>query len=159
MLTFEQMVLRLFFAIILGAIIGLERELAGKEAGLRTNILVAAGACIFTIIGLSLPYLVSLSPEHLEEVIARNGGFLGLIANIVVGVGFLGAGIIIKHKVRVRGLTTAAVIWFVAAIGILTGLGLFLFAVVASIIITLILFLLRRLNLFKNFEDEKYNSF
>jgi putative Mg2+ transporter-C (MgtC) family protein len=140
MLTLEQMILRLLIAIILGAVVGLERELAGKEAGLRTNILVAAGASIFTVIGLTLPYLVSLSPTHLEEVIARNSGFFGLIANIVVGIGFLGAGIIVKHDVHVRGLTTAAAVWFVAAVGI-----------------AFILFLLRKVNFSKNIETGRSN--
>lgn len=149
MLTLEEMLLRLGVAIVLGAIIGLEREIAGKEAGLRTNILVAAGAAIFTIIGITLPYLVSLSAEHLEEVIARNSGFLVLIANIVIGIGFLGAGIIIKHGAHVRGLTTAAVVWFVAAIGILSGLGLFPFAVISSLGLTFILFLLRKIDFFR----------
>lgn len=149
MFTLEEMLLRVAVAVVLGAIIGLEREIAGKEAGLRTNMLVAAGASVFTIAGLTLPYLVSVSPEHLEEVIARNSGFLGLIANIVVGVGFLGAGIIIKHGTHVRGLTTAAVVWFVAAIGVLSGLGLFVFAAIVSVSIALILISLKKIDLFK----------
>jgi putative Mg2+ transporter-C (MgtC) family protein len=149
MLTLEEMLLRLGVAVVLGAIIGLERDIAGKEAGLRTDILVAAGASIFTIIGITLPYLISLSPEHLEEVIARNSGFLSLVANIVIGIGFLGAGIIIKHGAHVRGLTTAAVVWFVAAVGILSGLGLFLFAAIASFGLVLILVLLRKINFFR----------
>lgn len=153
MLTFEQMILRLAVAVILGALIGLERELVGKEAGVKTNMLVAAGAAIFTIVGLSLPYLISLSSEHLNEVIARNSGFLAVIANIVVGIGFLGAGIIIKEEGRVRGLTSAAVIWFTAGIGILSGLGLFQLAIVATVGMTLILFLLRRFSLIKREED------
>ncbi len=149
MLPLEEMLLRIGVAIVLGFIIGLERELVGKEAGARTNILVASGACIFTLIALSLPYLVSQSPAHLEEVIARNSGFLAVIANIIVGIGFLGAGIIIKHNEHVRGLTTAALVWFTASIGILVGLGLYVLAIITSLSIVLILIFLRKIDLFR----------
>lgn len=146
MLTLEEMLLRLGLAVLLGLIVGLEREIAGKEAGLRTDMMVAAGSAIFAIIGLSLPYIVAISPENLPDVIARNSGFLTVIANVVVGVGFLGAGIIVKHGMHVRGLTTAATVWFVSAIGILCGIGLFNFAIVSAIGITIILEILRRTN-------------
>jgi len=144
MLTLEQMLIRLVIAIVLGAIIGLERELAGKEAGLRTDIMVAAGAAIFSMVSIVLPYVIALSPENLAEVIARNSGFLGVIANVVVGVGFLGAGIIVKHGTHVLGLTTAATVWLVAAIGVLSGIGLINFAVISAIGLTLLLTILRR---------------
>lgn len=147
MLTLEQMLLRLGLAVLLGIIIGFEREIAGKEAGLRTDMMVAAGAAIFTIAGLSLPYLVAVSPENLPEVVARNSGFLTVIANIIIGVGFLGTGIIVKHGVHVRGLTTAATVWFVAAIGVLCGIGLTAFAVVSGVGLTIILEIFRRANI------------
>jgi putative Mg2+ transporter-C (MgtC) family protein len=150
MLTLEEMLLRLAVAVVLGAIVGIERDMAGKEAGIRTDIMVAAGAAIFSIVGIVLPYLVSASPTtNVDEVIARNSGFLTVIANIVVGVGFLGAGIIVKHGVHVRGLTTAATVWFVAAVGVLCGIGLINFAVVATVVMTLLLFVLRKVNLFQ----------
>jgi len=144
MLTLEQMIIRLVIAIILGAIIGIERELAGKEAGLRTDVMVAAGAAIFSMVSVVLPYIIALSPENLAEVIARNSGFLGLMANVVVGVGFLGAGIIVKHGTHVLGLTTAATVWLVAAIGILCGIGLINFAVISAVGLTILLTLLRK---------------
>ncbi|MEW6616835.1 MAG: MgtC/SapB family protein [Patescibacteria group bacterium] len=144
MLTLEQMIIRLVIAIILGAIIGIERELAGKEAGLRTDIMVAAGAAIFSMVSIVLPYIIALSPENLAEVIARNSGFLGVIANVVVGVGFLGAGIIVKHGTHVIGLTTAATVWLVAAIGILCGIGLINFAVISAVGLTILLAILRK---------------
>ncbi|MEK7651115.1 MAG: MgtC/SapB family protein [Patescibacteria group bacterium] len=147
MLTLEQMLLRLGLAVLLGIIIGLEREIAGKEAGLRTDMMVAAGAAIFTIAGLSLPYLVAVSPENLPEIIARNSGFLTVIANIIIGVGFLGTGIIVKYGIHVRGLTTAATVWFVAAIGVLCGIGLTAFAVISGIGLTVILEIFRRANI------------
>lgn len=149
MLTFEEMILRLAVAAVLGGIIGLERELVGKEAGIRTNILVAAGAALFSISGLSLPYLIAVSEINLPEVIARNSGFLGLIANVVVGVGFLGAGIIFRDEHRVHGLTTAAAVWFAAAIGVLVGIGLGAFAACAAVGLSLVLFLLRNFSLIR----------
>jgi putative Mg2+ transporter-C (MgtC) family protein len=146
MLTLEEMLLRLGLAMVLGLVIGFEREVAGKEAGLRTDMMVSAGSAIFAIVGISLPYIIALSPENLPDVIARNSGFLTVIANVVVGVGFLGAGIIVKHGMHVRGLTTAATVWFVSAIGILCGIGLTSFAIISAIGITVILEFLRRSN-------------
>lgn len=143
------MLLRLGAAILLGAVIGLEREIAGKEAGIRTDIMVAAGAAIFGIVGMTLPYLISLSPEHLEQVISHNSGFLGAIANVVVGVGFLGAGIIVKQGIHVRGLTTAATVWFAAAVGVLCGIGLWEFAGITTVGLTLLLVILKKMNLYK----------
>lgn len=139
------MLLNFGVALLLGALTGLERELAGKEAGIRTSLMVAGGAALFAIIGLNLPYLVATSPENLPEVVARNSGFLSVVANIVIGVGFLGAGIIIKTGERVHGLTTAAVIWVTAAVGTLAGIGLLKFAATAAIILAAILYLLRKL--------------
>ena len=135
------MVLHFLVALALGAFMGLEREMIGKEAGVRTSMLVAGGSAIFSMIALNLPYIVS-TPENLNEVIARNSGFLTVIANIVVGIGFLGAGIIIKTKEHVHGLTTAADIWMASAIGVLVGIGLTGFALGASAIVTLLLFVL-----------------
>ncbi|MFA6365239.1 MAG: MgtC/SapB family protein [Candidatus Paceibacterota bacterium] len=147
MLTFEQMIVRLAVAVVLGALIGLEREWIGKEAGVRTNIMVAAGSTIFAIISISLPYLIAVSSENLPEVIARNSGFLGVIANVVVGIGFLGAGIIVKHDMHVRGLTTAATVWFTSSIGVLVGIGLAIFATFATVSMVFLLVVLRKINL------------
>ena len=146
MLTLEQMVIRLVIAMALGMIIGFEREMIGKEAGIRTCMMVAAGAAIFSMISITLPYIVALSPENLPDVVARNSGFLAMTANIVVGIGFLGAGIIIKTEERVRGVTTAALIWVVASVGALIGLGMTYFGIVAGLLITVVLYLLRNVN-------------
>lgn len=150
MLTTEEMIIRFVVAMLLGGLIGLEREMVGKEAGIRTGMMVAAGACIFAMISLTLPYIVALSPENLPDVIARNSGFLGVIANIVVGIGFLGAGIIIKTGEHVRGLTTAAVVWVVAAIGTLVGIGLMEFAAVCAVLIVVALYGLRKTALYEH---------
>ena len=141
------MILRLAVAMVLGMIIGFEREMIGKEAGIRTCMMVAAGAAIFSMISITLPYIVALSPENLPDIIARNSGFLAMVANIVVGIGFLGAGIIIKTEERVRGVTTAALIWVVASIGVLIGLGMTYFGIIAAILITITLYVLRNVNL------------
>ena len=139
------MIVRLLVALGLGALVGLERNLAGKEAGMRTEMLISGGAAIFTMIGLALPYLTASSPEAVPAVIAGST-FMNVIANIVVGIGFLGAGIIIKTQERVHGLTTAAAVWTTAAIGVLAGLGLWKFALAAAVIIVILLYFSRKLD-------------
>jgi putative Mg2+ transporter-C (MgtC) family protein len=156
MLTFEQMMLRFIAALILGAILGIERELVGKgEAGVRTEMLVAGGAAMFAMIGITLPYIVSAGTGNLTDVIARNSGFLTVIANVVVGIGFLGAGIIVKSGERPRGLTTAALVWATAALGVLIGIGLIPFAMTAAVLIALLLYLLRKTNIQKEPEIDQ----
>ncbi|MEK7174449.1 MAG: MgtC/SapB family protein [Patescibacteria group bacterium] len=147
MMDFSQMFLHLVVALFLGALMGLERELAGKEAGIRTAMMVSGGAAIFSIIALQLPYIVGVSGANVEEILARNSGFLTVVANIVVGVGFLGAGIIIKTEERVHGLTTAAVIWSVAAVGTLAGVGLLPFAFAAAITLSALLWFFRHIDI------------
>lgn len=154
MLDFPQMLWRLIIALALGAVIGLERELARKEAGIRTAMLVSGGAALFSIIALSLPYLVSVSEENIAEVVARNSGFLGIIANIVVGIGFLGAGIILKTEERVHGLTTAAVVWTTAAVGVLAGIGLIKFAFTSTVLITGLLYIMRKANISERVKED-----
>ncbi|MDR3581965.1 MAG: MgtC/SapB family protein [Candidatus Pacebacteria bacterium] len=140
---------RFAIALVLGALLGLERELVGKEsAGVRTVMLVSGGAAIFAMTGLMLPYIVSAGTGNLADVVARNGGYLAMIANIVVGIGFLGSGIIIKtNDDHPHGVTTAALIWIAAAIGILVGIGLIEFAAAATVLLALLLYMLRKLNL------------
>lgn len=140
---------RFAIALVLGAVLGLERELVGKEsAGIRTVMLVTGGAAIFAMTGLMLPYIVSAQTGNLTNVIAGNSGFLTMIANIVIGIGFLGSGIIIKTTDdHPHGVTTAALIWTAAAIGILVGVGLIEFAASAAVLLALLLYMLRRLNI------------
>ena len=148
------MLIRFAIALVLGALLGLERELVGKEAGIRTLMLVTSGAAIFSMIALVLPYIVSAQTGNLSDVVARNSGFLTMIANIVVGIGFLGGGLIIKTGDRSRGVTTAALVWAAAAIGILVGVGLTEFAFAAAVVIALLLYLLRALNVAESVEKE-----
>jgi putative Mg2+ transporter-C (MgtC) family protein len=153
MLTFEQMLIRFAIALILGAILGIERELVHKEAGVRTLMLVTAGAAIFTMIGLALPYIVSAQTGNLADVVARNSGFLTIIANIVVGIGFLGGGLIIKMNDHAHGVTTAALVWTAAALGILIGVGLIEFGITATVILAILLYLLRKMNISESIDD------
>jgi len=144
MLTFSQLVLRLLVGMALGALMGLERELVGKEAGIRTAMLVSGGATIFTMISILMPYFAQLPVEELKNTLPDR-----VLSNIVVGIGFLGAGIIIKTGEHVRGLTTAALIWAAAAVGTLVGLGLIKFAVVAAVAMSGSLYVLRKIGIYE----------
>ena len=158
MLTFEQMLTRFIVALVLGAILGVERELVRKEAGVRTEMLVSGGAALFTIIGLIIPYIISTDTGNLADVLARNSGFLMVIANVVVGIGFLGAGLIIKTGDRPHGITTAALVWMTAAIGILAGLGVTVFAFTATFLTAIILYVLRTLKVSERLENMNGNG-
>src|SRR5438105_4634698 len=114
----EETLLRLAVAALLGAAIGLEREIREHEAGLRTHILVAVGSAVFTIV----------SAYGFRDFLVNGGSVVRadptrIAAQIVTGVGFLGAGAIIRQGLSVRGLTTAATLWVVAAIGVAAGAG------------------------------------
>jgi len=120
-----EIVLRLALAAGLGAALGLEREWRQKPAGLRTNILIALGAALFTILSLRL------------------GTDTGRIAaQVVTGIGFLGAGAILRSGQSVHGMTTAATIWVNAAIGMAAGAGEFEMATVATVVTLLVLVVL-----------------
>lgn len=138
------MALRLIVAMAVGALIGLEREVIGKDAGIRTAMLVSAGAAIFAMISIDMPSLSGVDPEKLTNVLPDR-----VVSNIVVGIGFLGAGIIIKSGEHVRGLTTAAVVWVTAAAGTLVGLGLIRFAIFSAAMITFPLYFLRKIRLYE----------
>lgn len=123
--------LRLLLALVLCGIIGLERETRGQVAGLRTHILVGLGAALFTLIS-AYGFSSFIEPNP-------NGGFVTTVdptriaAQIVAGIGFLGAGAIITQGMTVRGLTTAAALWIAAAIGMACGAGYYLGAVVTTV--------------------------
>jgi len=129
---------RLLTACLLGGLIGLEREVSRKAAGVRTNLLIAMGAAFFTL--LSAVLAGDASPNKGQ-----------VASNIVQGIGFLGAGLIIHNRSRVSGLTSAASVWVVASIGMACGAGLYAAAVVAAMIVVtslkLVGFLERRANL------------
>jgi putative Mg2+ transporter-C (MgtC) family protein len=126
---------RLLMATALGGAIGFERELTGKAAGLRTHILICLGAALFTIMSLELP-----SPA--TPALPR-GDVSRIAANIVTGVGFLGAGAILHSQGQIRGLTTAATIWVVSAIGMAAGAGEYVIATGTATLVLLVLWPLR----------------
>lgn len=130
-LTDIEMISRLVISVILGALIGYEREITHKPAGLRTHIFVCMGACLFTIASF---YLIE------DNAI---GSFDGtrIAAGIVTGISFIGAGSIIASKGDVKGVTTAASLWVVSAIGLMIGFGIYLLPIIAAIITFFILYL------------------
>jgi putative Mg2+ transporter-C (MgtC) family protein len=121
-----ELALRLTVGLLLGAIIGVERELHRQPAGFRTHSLVALGAALFTIVSAYAFVGPNVDPTRIA-------------AGIVAGIGFIGAGTILQHRGGIRGLTTAASLWAVAAIGTAAGAGLLLMAVVGTLLILVVL--------------------
>ena len=137
-LSTGHVLLRLVLAAALGAAIGFERELRDREAGMRTHLLVALGSCLFTLV----------SAYGFNEFLVQGGAVVRadpsrIAAQIVTGIGFLGAGAIIREGLSVRGLTTAASLWIVAAIGMAAGAGYYEAAIAATALTLLALWPLR----------------
>ncbi|MDX9865368.1 MAG: MgtC/SapB family protein [Anaerolineaceae bacterium] len=128
-LVFQQMlesgnIQRLLVSILVGGLIGMERELRDKAAGFRTMILICTGANLFTVFSIGM---------------AENSDPTRIAANIVSGIGFLGAGVIIQQSGQIKGLTTATTIWLVAALGMGIGAGYSYFVLYATVIILVVL--------------------
>ncbi len=125
--TLLDMVLRLLLAAALGAGIGYQRERANKPAGLRTHILISLGSALFTVVSI-FGFGVGVDPSRVA-------------AGVVTGIGFIGAGVILRgvRGEHVVGLTTAASIWAVAAIGMAAGVGMYLIATIVTVIAVLVL--------------------
>jgi len=123
-MIFTTDIIRLLLSVLIGAMIGAEREYRSKSAGLRTMILVCAGSCLFTLIS-----------QHLGG--PNNGDRIA--ANIITGIGFLGAGVIFKDENRVNGITTATAIWMIAALGMAVGAGYIETACIAAVIMLIVL--------------------
>ncbi|MDY6958569.1 MAG: MgtC/SapB family protein [Halobacteriota archaeon] len=119
-----ELIGRVILSVFLGAVIGFEREITHKPAGLRTHIFVCMGACLFTISS------YSLIPADLTATTDPSR----IAAGIVTGISFIGAGSIIAGKTDVRGLTTAASLWVIAAIGLMVGLGNYILPMASTII-------------------------
>lgn len=122
------------FAFVIGAVIGLEREFRSKPAGFRTMILICVGSCLYTILSKESN---QVSPDRIAS-------------NIVTGIGFIGAGVIFKEGITVNGLTTAALIWVTAALGMAVGYHNYTLAVTVSVIVVLTLFVLEPVQRFIN---------
>jgi putative Mg2+ transporter-C (MgtC) family protein len=133
-----EKIIRLFVAVALGAVIGFERQLKNRPAGMRTHMLVCLGSATFTVVGLSL----EPNTSRIAEAIAT-------------GIGFLGAGAIIAQGGRVRGITSAATLWAVAALGLVVGIGDYWL----GIIITVLIFGTLQIDRIKRFsESGTYNE-
>ena len=131
-----QVVFRLVLSCVLSGLIGLERQLRHRAAGLRTHILVCLGS---TLIMLTSIYIFDIYKDKASFDPAR------LAAGIITGIGFLGAGTIIRYGEEVKGLTTAASLWVVAAIGMGIGCGFYTASIATTVIVLLVLLLLRRI--------------
>ncbi len=137
-LAWWEIVVRVGVAAGLGGAIGIERELREREAGFRTHLLVSVGAALFTLVSayawrdFTFGHGVTFDPTRIA-------------AQIVTGIGFLGAGAIIRQGVSVRGLTTAATLWVVAAIGMASGAGYYTAAVITTVVVLVSLWPLRLL--------------
>lgn len=133
----QEFLIRIILASLLGGIIGLERDIHGRAAGLRTHLLVSMGSALFMV----MSELVAAQAATMtrQGVVAAFSDPGRIAAQVVTGIGFLGAGTIIKEGLTIRGLTTAACLWLVAAIGLATGGGYFMIAISTTVVALLCL--------------------
>ncbi len=141
-ITLAGAIFKLLLGLLLGAAIGLERRRKGQIAGLRTFALISMGATLAMLISIYIPQ---------EYLGLKNGDPGRIAAQVISGVGFLGAGAIIQMKGSVRGLTTAAGIWMAACIGLAVGAGMFIIAIVATLLIIFILVTIESIEFKANF--------
>jgi len=132
--------IRLLVAMLLGALVGIERQTRGRAAGLRTNILVCLGSAAIIMVFQKLSMDLNLGAESIVRMDPARAA-----AGVITGIGFLGAGTIIKTKDFIRGLTTAASIWVVSAIGVTVGLGEYAIASALTLLVLIALYALHRL--------------
>ncbi len=138
-----EFIIRLFMAVAMGFLLGLERELTNKYAGLRTHILVCLGACIFTLLSI---YGFPTFAQGDNIIVDNATGIRDtsrVAAQIVTGIGFIGAGTVLRNGPMVFGLTTAATLWIAASIGMACGAGMFGIAVIATVLSVAVLTLIR----------------
>jgi putative Mg2+ transporter-C (MgtC) family protein len=135
MLTDGDIIMRSILAVFLSGFIGLERQMHKRHAGLRTHILVCLGSCLIMLTSL---YVFDIYKDKVALDPAR------IAAGVITGIGFLGAGTIMRDTEGVRGLTTAASLWMVAGIGLATGCGFWKAACFATALTLIVLFILRR---------------
>ncbi|PRY83518.1 MgtC/SapB family protein [Alkalibacterium olivapovliticus] len=144
--TQTEIFLRLILAAVVGGIIGYERELKGRDAGIRTHTLVSLGAAIITITQLEASkWVLEFAMANPEFSTILSSDITRLTAQIVNGIGFLGAGTIIVSRRTVTGLTTAASIWAVASLGIAVGMGYYYMAIASTLIMLIVLRLVKSL--------------
>ncbi|MBW6408820.1 MgtC/SapB family protein [Clostridium weizhouense] len=144
-MTLQEIILKLILSILIGGVIGSEREATNSPAGFRTHILVALGATVISLIQVEMvneSIKLINGDEALANAIKIDMGRLG--AQVISGIGFLGAGTIIHTKGAIKGLTTAASLWIVACIGLAIGLGYYSISILAGISVVLVLVSLKR---------------
>ena len=129
---------RLLMAMIAGGLVGMERELRGRQAGFRTNILVCVGSALTMIVSISF----AARPWPHDANVNMNIDPARIAYGVMTGIGFLGAGTIVKSGVAVRGLTTAAAMWCVAAVGLAAGFGMYTLTAIATVLIVAALWIL-----------------
>ncbi len=133
--------LRLVFASVMGALVGLEREHRGRSAGLRTHLLVSLGACLVMLVSLNFAKVYADKSDPTLQVDPARVAY-----GVMTGIGFLGAGAIIRLGPTIRGLTTAASLWCTAAVGLACGFGMYWIAISANVLILTALVLLHWLD-------------
>ncbi len=134
----QEMVIRVIAALLAGAVVGFDREVRNRPAGLRTHALAAEGAALFSMAAILVTIeadKVGLGPADPTRI----------MSTIVQGIGFLAAGVIFSHKARVSGLTTAAGLWVTAAIGVLCGTGLYFLAITATVATVIVLAIVKQI--------------
>jgi len=134
MLTDSQIILRLTLTVILSGLVGFERQMQRRTAGLRTHILVSLGSCLIMLTSL---YIFDIYNKYVPLDPAR------IAAGVITGIGFLGAGTIIREGSEIKGLTTAASLWVVAGIGLATGCGFLIGSIFTTLLALVVLLLLR----------------
>jgi putative Mg2+ transporter-C (MgtC) family protein len=137
MITEQEIVLRLLLGALFGGIIGFERQVHGRPAGFRTHMLVCLALALLMIVSENYHFLITKDPSYIRVDPAR------IAMGAITGVGFIGAGVIVKTGVSVHGLTTAASLWMVSAIGLAMGSGLYMAGTWAFVITFFALFVLR----------------
>jgi putative Mg2+ transporter-C (MgtC) family protein len=153
-----EIVIRLILAVVIGGLVGYEREYKNKTAGFRTHILVCVGAAVTSMIQMiSIQDSIRLVQQNpiLKDILSTDIGRMG--AQVITGVGFLGAGAIIRDKGAVKGLTTAASLWVVACIGLAVGLGYYSLSLLSAFSLFLVLAALKKFGqkLFEQTRDVK----
>lgn len=137
-----EITIKLLLSALAGGLIGLEREKHGRPAGLRTNILVAVGSCVIMII--SEAFYIKYGVFDAETTLRLDPSRVA--AQVVTGIGFIGAGVILKEGASVRGLTTAAGLWTVAGLGMAFGMGFFSLGAIATVLVLISLTYLKKLD-------------
>ncbi|GAA0071380.1 MgtC/SapB family protein [Clostridium sardiniense] len=143
-MSIEDIATRLLLAIVIGGVVGYDREFKNRPAGFRTHILVCIGATVTALIEVELGYSIMKGITETPELSGMLSVDLGRIsAQVISGIGFLGAGTIIRNKGSVKGLTTAASIWAVACVGLAIGMGFYTISILSAIGIVIALVFLK----------------